>query len=300
VHEPNVAWPLPRETLSPSSLKEYQQCPESFRRKYLLNQWDRSSWSSITGSAIHKAQEINLGLKIVTGRDVELDEIGDLYRDAFRKEIEEEGGVEEIDWWKANGDLVTPAQALDTGSKVNEMYHKLVAVTLRPLAVEQWFTIRIPGVIPAIRGKIDILELHGGKIDMKFGGSAVQTPRKDWLLQADIYNLADDTPFAWHSCSWGGQYGPKIFTPVNAPNLLVVPDPERRRATEETVRSLVRGIAAHYHEFGMEEPWPGIGKTHTFACDYCAFNPSKGGNCVYWPRRFQSTPIKIYTESTLL
>lgn len=293
----HVQWPVPRERLSPSALKEFQQCPESFRRKYLLNQWDRSSWSGVTGTALHRAQEVNLKLKMITGQVVSMDEINDLYVTAFREEVEKEGGVEEIDWWQ-KGELVTPAKALETGRKVNELYHKLVAPTLKPIALEQWFTIRIPGVIPSIHGKIDLLELGGGKIDWKFGNTSVATPRKDWLLQADIYNLADETPFAWHSCSWAG----KIQTPVNAPALLVpAPSPEKRRATEETVRTLVRGIAAMYHQFGPEEPWPGNGKTHTFACDYCSFHPSKGGNCVFWPRSFEEPePIKIYTESTLI
>jgi PD-(D/E)XK nuclease superfamily len=296
VHSPNVDWPLARNTISPSALKEYQQCPESFRRKYVHDQWDRSSWSSVTGNAVHRAQEINLGLKIVTGTDVSEDEIDDLYRDSFHREVADAGGVEEIDWWKANGDLIPPSQAIDMGAKVNRLYHRQIAPTLRPLALEQWFTIRVPGVIPAIRGRIDLLELHGGKIDWKFGGMAVSKPRKDWVLQAEIYNLADDTPFAWHSCSWDG----KICTPINSPELMIRSTPERKRATEMTVRSLVRGIVAHYHEFGPDDPWPGTGKTHTFACDYCSFHPDKGGNCPYWPQTFEPQPLRIYTESTLI
>lgn len=295
------AWPLARENLSPSALKEFQQCPESFRKKYVLNQWDRSSWSSIVGSAIHHAQEVNMNLKIVTGEDVSLDEIEELYREGFLRELAESGGVEEVDWWKADGTLVKPDAAFETGRPINRQYHAFVAPQLRPLATEQWFNIRVPGVVPGIRGKIDLLELHGGKIDYKFGGTAVSKPRKDWLLQADIYNLADDSPFAWHSCSWGNKRnGPQIFTPANAPDLLRESTPETKRATEHAVRSLVRGIVATYNEFGPDDPWPGNGKTHTFACDYCSFHPSKGGNCPYWPRTFQPVPVRIYTESTLL
>lgn len=291
-----TAWPLARETISPSALKEFQQCPESFRRKYVLNEWDRSSWSSIVGSAIHYAQEINMNLKIVTGEDRPLDEIEDLYREGFRREVSESGGVEEVNWWKRDGTLITPAKALDTGRAVNRQYHQFIAPTLKPIATEQWFRIRVPGVVPVILGRIDLLLLDRGKVDWKFGGSAVQTPRKDWLLQADIYNLADETPFEWHSCSWAG----KIFTPANAPNLLRTSTMETRRATEHTVRSIVRGIVAMYHMFGPDDPWPGNGKTHTFACDYCPFHPSKGGACPYWPRTFKPAPIQIYTESTLL
>jgi hypothetical protein len=302
VAEGQSAWPLSRDTVSPSSLKEFQQCPESFRQKYVLNNWDRSSWSSVVGTAIHYAQQVNMGLKIVTGEDVSLDEIEDLYATGFRKEVEESGGIEEIDWWKADGEIVTPGKALDTGRAVNQLYHKTVAPLLAPLATEQWFRIRVPGVIPMIIGKIDLLLLHRGKVDLKFGGSAVGTPRKDWLLQADIYNLADDTPFEWHSCSWGNsRNGPKIFTPLNAPNLLIQSTPERKLATEHLVRALTRGISSYYYEFGPDDPWPGTGKTHTFACDYCAFHPSKGGACPYWPRPVGAPPpIRIYTESTLL
>lgn len=293
---PTIEWPLPRDTISPSALKTFETCAEKFRRQYVKGERDPSSWSSILGNAVHGAQEINLRQKTVTGRDVSKNEIEDFYAEAYRIEVEDSGGISEINWRKGDGSIVLPSKAIDIARPVNLLYHEHVAPTIQPLATEQWITVRVDGVRPRIVGKIDVIVQGAGKIDMKFGGSAVKDPRKDWLLQADIYNLADDTDFSWHSCSWGNsRNGPALNTPANAPGLLIKQNPERRAITEMTVRTMVRAITAYYRMFGPDEAWPGDGKSHTFACGYCPFHPDKGnlGGCPYWLKSAETVTVPV-------
>lgn len=297
-----MVWPLPpkagrsygdtKDTISPSALKTFQQCPEQFRRQYILGQWDTTSFSQVMGSAVHGAQEVNMKQKMITGVDLPPDEMDEIYSARFDWEVEQEGGVAEINWRDKDGSIVLPGRAKDRALPVNRLYHKLIAPHLTPIGVEVWFEITIPGVIPIVNGKIDLLIRGGGKTDMKFGGSAPKSPRKDWLLQAGIYNLADETPFEWHTGSWGGsRSGPSVFSPWNgAPDLRLESSDKDREVTRIIVRSLVRGILALYREFGPDDPWLGNGMISNFACDYCSFHPSKGGDCAFHTERPVALP----------
>jgi hypothetical protein len=297
----HVGWPIPRDTLSPSALKKFEMCPESFRRQYIKNEWDRSSWSAVLGNAVHGAQEVNLRQKTVTLKDMPLAELEDVFSQAFDDEVESNGGLSEIDWTRKDGSLLLPSKAKDVARPVNRLYHELVAPTIVPLATEQWIRVRVPGVVPTIIGKVDVMKLGGGKIDLKFGASAQKEPRKDWVLQAQIYNLADDTPFEWHTGSWGNaRYPAEVWTPANAPGLRLKRTEFEREQTEAIVRSYANAMVAMYRMFGPDDPWPGNGKVHLFACDYCQFHPSKGGNCSYWKSWKAPKPKPKLTEATLL
>ena len=185
----------------------------------------------------------------------------------------------EVRWRNKDGSVVLPSKAVDIARPVNELYHTQIAPTITPLATEQWISIppSVTGIPVRIVGKIDVIKQGAGKVDLKFGGSAVKSPRPDWLLQADIYNLADDTPFEWHSASWGNdRYGVTVNTPANAPALLKRSTPEDKAITLRLVRSLTAAIVAYYRMFGPDEPWPGNGRSHQWACSFCPFHPEHG------------------------
>lgn len=297
---PTLAWPLPRDTISPSSIATFIRCAEQFRRKFVLGQRDPTGVSGLLGTAVHGAQEVNLRQKVITGRDVPLHEVEDFYADAFDRELDSIGGVSEIDW-RMDDRKLTPSKAKDIARPVNRLYHEKVAPTIQPLATEQWIRINIPGVTPTIVGKIDILKQGAGKVDMKFGGSASKTPKNDWLLQAAIYNLADDTPFEWHTGSWGSErYGPAVHTPESAPALKLQSSALDREITESLVRSYAAAMVAYYRQFGPDDPWPGTGKSHQWACGYCIFHPDKGGNCKWWPPKVKPVRNVVVTAGNLL
>ena len=288
---PTLQWPLPKMTISPSAINTFVQCAEKFRRQQIKGEWDPSGWSAVLGSAVHGAQEINLGQKVVTGRDMSLSEVEDAYLASYDKQIDEAGGVSEINWRNKDGSVVLPSKAKDIARPVNRLYHEQVAPTVEPIATEHWMRLRIEGVPPVIVGKIDVLKQGSGKIDLKFGGNAPVEPRSDWLLQAAIYNLSDEGAFEWHTGRWGEKSEPAVNTPANAPKLLMKSSPQDRAITERMVRSYVTAMVAYYRAFGPDEPWPGTGKSHTFACAYCPFHPDRGGDCVYWPKAVKAPVV---------
>jgi len=269
-------WPLPRDTLSPSSIGVFIKCAEQYRRKYVLGQQDPFGVSALIGNAVHAAQELNYRVKAVNQRGVNLLEAEDKYLEAFESEVDRAGGYSEIDW-RMKDHKVRPGRAKDIGRPVNRLYHDTVAPKIQPIAVEQWIRIKIPGVYPVLVGKLDLIT-QSAMLDYKFSGSTLAKPRPDWLLAAGIYQLSNpDLPFGWHTGRWGGS---EILIPETTPTLWHQPQPGE--VVEALVRSYANAIIAYYTKFGPDEPWPGTGKSHTFACDYCPFHPSKGGNCFWW------------------
>lgn len=269
-------WPLPRDTLSPSSIGTFIQCAEKYRIKYVLGQRDQFGVSALVGNAIHAAQERNYRVKVVNQRGISLPESEDAYLEAFEKEVDEAGGYSEIDW-RIKDHKVRPGKAKDMGRTPNRLYHDTVAPTIQPIAVEQWIKIKVPGVYPEIIGKLDLVTL-AAMFDYKFGRQTVAKPRPDWLLAAGIYSLSNpDLPFGWHTGRWNGD---EILTPATTPALWYQPQPGE--VLEALIRSYANAIIAYYERFGPDEPWPGTGKSHTFACDFCPAHPSKGGTCFWW------------------
>lgn len=296
IEESRLDWPLPQNTLSPSAITKFVQCPEAFRQRYILGRRDISNWSGLLGNTVHRTQQINLGQKIITGRDLSMADLDDVYDESWTSELDDAGGPSEINWESKNGTMA-PAKAKDTAIPIARMYHDRVAPTIQPIATEYRLEVRIPGIQPKIIGYIDVVKELEGKIDMKFGAFAAKEPKNDWRLQAMIYNLADEGSFEWHTGSWGSdRYGPAVRTPEHFPALRIPYTPEDRRITIALVSNYVSAMAAYWYQFGPDDPWPGEGRSHMFACDYCPFHPEKLGGCTYWPRNIKMPP----KEATLV
>lgn len=295
-----IAWPLPIDTLSPSSINKFQRCPEQWRRQYLLGQWENPSASSVVGNAVHGSAQVNYTQKITSGTDLTANDIDLAYAEAFDQEIEDAGGPREIDWTMRLGkDRVelSPGLAKDRGVPLARVYHADVARTVQPIGSEEWFRVEVPGVPVPVRGKIDLITADSKK-DLKFGASAKKKPEASWQLQARTYMLVDattnrdgsvrvgnigDHAFEWHTGSWGGvRSQPKVITPEEEPTLRM----EKTRQTVVVAQAMIKAtsdaMVAYYTQFGSDEPWPTSAFQHTWACNYCAFHPSHGGNCFWW------------------
>lgn len=295
-----IAWPLPVNSLSPSSINKFQRCPEQWRRQYLLGEWERTSASNVVGSAVHGSAQTNYTQKVATGVDLSDGDVEDAYLAAFDQEVEEAGGPREIDWSIRFGRdkvRVGAGGAKDLGAPLARVYHQDVATRTQPIGSEEWFAIEVPGVPVPVRGKIDLITQHG-KRDLKFGASAKKKPEPAWQLQARTYMLVDATtdrdghtrignighlPFGWHTGSWGGKrYGPRVLTPADEPDLLMRKTEEMTRVTHAMIRATADAMIAFYTQFGSYDPWPTSAFQHTWACNYCPFHPGRGGNCFWW------------------
>ena len=295
-----IAWPLPMDTLSPSSINKFQRCPEQWRRQYLLGQWEPSSASSVVGNAVHGSAQVNYTQKIGSGMDLSIGDVELAYAEAFDHEVDEAGGPREIQWTMKYGSKrlnLKAGQAKDLGVPLARTYHENVAAKIQPVGSEEWFRVEVPGVPVPVRGKIDLITKNF-KTDMKFGASAKKKPEAAWQLQAKTYMLVDATtnrdgsvrvgnighlPFSWHTGSWGSdRTDPKVLTPRDEPDLMMMKTEQTVTVAHALIKASADAMVAFYRQFGPDEPWPTSALQHTWACNYCMFNPSRGGNCFWW------------------
>lgn len=227
-------------------------------------------------------------------------EIEEAYAAAFDHEVEENGGVKEIDWEMKVGQRkqrVSPGEAKDRGAPLARMYREAIAPRIQPLGTEEWFRVRVPGVAVPLRGKIDTITANA-KLDMKFGGTAKQRFDTSWLIPAYVYMLANETterngdvrlgnighlPFVWHTGSWGGPRSePRIHTPLTTPDLSLLHTPRVVAVAQANIKGTVDHMLALYRLYGPDDPWPTSALQHGWACSFCPIHPARGGDCYWW------------------
>jgi hypothetical protein len=113
------------------------------------------------------------------------------------------------------------------------------------------------------------LEIHGQEriIDRKRSGRAKNKPEPEWLLQADIYQLAVPLPHDWHVSVTTKM--PKVQLPEDLASLRHEVQPRER--VERMLVMLVRKLGWLYQTFGPDEPWPTQGTLHPWACGFCGY-----------------------------
>jgi hypothetical protein len=294
------SWPLPITSLSPSSMSNFQRCPEEWRRKYIKGEWKfDASASSVMGNAVHGSAEENYSQKRFTGVDLTVDEVEEAYAASFDKEVEVNGGPSEINWTIRIGKekvRLRPGEAKDRGVPLARQYRESVSPHVQPLGTEEWFAIEVPGSPVPIRGKIDLIT-ETKKTDLKFSAQLKTRPEPSWRLQALTYLLVDKTTekdgtvridslekhdFEWHTGTFGGMRSiPRVVTPADEPALSMKNDATSAQIAHKLIASTVQSMLACWERFGSEGPWPAA-LQHTWACNVCNFHPNRGGNCYWW------------------
>lgn len=265
----SVDWPdifPPR--LSPSSVALAAQCPEKWRRKYVLD--ERESWggAALIGIAVHRAAEINFGQKIDTHEDLPLDTVSDVAAQAFEDkvtEVESDG----IDWKD------TPrGEAKDQSVGLYRLYHTVVAPKTQPVAVETWAETRIPGV-PELFGRIDLTTSQGIR-DIKTTGRKMSEPRGDWRLKGMLYSRMTGLSVEWDVLT--KTKTPAVYTADELPGLRLEASPLVDRLVEHRLRATVGTLTDLLERYGPEEPWPTNATEHEWFCSYCSHRPT----CAWW------------------
>jgi hypothetical protein len=280
------AWPENIEHVSASSFKLFSSCPEQFRRRYLLGERQPPGAALVWGTADHKASEFNYRQKIESGVDLPLKEVQEVFAATVDAEVSEAGGLNEMDWKpdERSQKRKTIADVKDRGVKGVAAYHTDVAPYVQPEALEDPFSIRVPGVPVPIIGFLDVIAgpseqatgLEAGDpmgmrriIDRKTSGKKVNKPDADWQVQASVYQLARWLPHEWHVTV-------KTQNPyaiAGNPALLVKASTARKQFIMRMIRSLMLELGWCYLTFGADEPWPATrALVHSWRCDYCGFS----------------------------
>lgn len=172
---------LPVEHLSHSSIALLRKCPEKWRRRYILREYEPPSGSMIVGSSAGAAERINFEQKITTGTDLSKADVLDAFADEWRSR----SNVADIDWGSEKPDRVR-----ETGRAALEAYHELIAPGVRPVTVERQFTLRFEGVAWTFLGYLDLEEADGAVGDTKCKAKRLSQVDADSDPQATSYLLA--------------------------------------------------------------------------------------------------------------
>lgn len=278
--------------ISATSLKMAVRCEEQWRQRYILGKKIPPNLNLIGGSADHAAIEHSMVQKIVSGEDLPVGEVRDTFVNHIEERIEQAGGVGELEF---RGDETPQAKqrAVDDlrthGQQVVAAYHTQVSPTLQPITVEEKFSLQVPGVPVEVIGYTDLVALDAQAqiqighedtigqariIDRKRSGRAKTKPEPEWLLQADIYQLAVPLPHDWHISVTTKT--PKVQLPSD--NALLSHAVAPRERTEKTMQMLVKKLGWLYQTFGPDDPWPAGGKLHPWSCSFCGYRP----DCWAW------------------
>ena len=144
-----------------SSLGTMLRCGEQFRRRYIMGEIIPPGVAMGRGTAVHKANEVNLKSKIRTGEDIPLGDMKDAARDGFVAAFRNGVYLTKEDQPSKSRIL---NDALNESLALTECYAEKVAPSIMPTNTERTFLIDIGLDLP-LSGRIDAEQENGRKID---------------------------------------------------------------------------------------------------------------------------------------
>jgi hypothetical protein len=273
-------WPEEIDHLSASSVSMLIRCPEQFRRVYIKGQRRRPSAASIWGKSDHAAVAYNYEQKIDSGEDLPVREVMEKFVERAEHFIEE--GGDEIDWREEN-----PTTASDKirrqGSDLVACYQAQVAPVTMPELVEEPFRLEDPLFPVPLVGYTDLIANDWLAISQQLGSNrrlierktvamAKRKPDPEWAVQARLYQLIHKLPLEF-----------QLSVKSTNPKVLIDPEAYLQNVrpaaqTKAMVRGMMETLKGYYNVHGPDNPWPGYGQFHTWACGYCGFRP----DCYWW------------------
>lgn len=251
--------------LSASRLFAFQLCPEKYRRRYLLGEYEPGSGATVVGAGYDAAAQRNYGQKIVSGIDLALDDV----RIAAAEGFDTAAGEQEIQW----GDD-KPGALRDVTVNLAGAYHQIAAPAVQPLAIQERIEIDVPGVPVPIIGYMDVTETARA-IELKTAAAKSTVVKPEWRIQGLVYMLAQQKPVDFHLAT--KTKTPGIYTPDTEPGLRLDVTEARVSGSQRFLATLAENLVLAYNKWGPEEEWPG-NLAHTWACDRCSFRPT----CSWW------------------
>jgi hypothetical protein len=173
-----------------STLNMALRCGEQFRRRYIEGEIIPSSIAASRGTALHKANEVNLKQKIATRVDLPVSDMLDAARDAYVANLR--AGV-----FLAKEDVPRKNELLNEGLKqtltLTGLYAQAVAPKIVPIEIEREFSIDV-GLEWPLAGRIDH-EQDGVVNDLKTAGKSWSEGKINSELQPVFYSLAHEREF---------------------------------------------------------------------------------------------------------
>jgi hypothetical protein len=269
-----VGWPLRKGRLSASAIAKFIQCPESFRRSYVLGDPTVSQGKMIAGTAAHGSIEAVIAHAIAKAELATPAQLEATYHASFDQAVvnaRDRGGLE---WGRAEKrDLDSDsARAIGLNAALAYAREALPAVLGSGVeAVEQVFVTWVPGCPVPVCGLIDVAGVRSSR-DMKFGEKSASSVQPYWRIQAQMYGLARRLPVDFHTATWAG----KVQTELTHPGLRYPWSAADVLLASQAVATVSDAILMYANTFGTHRPWVGA-VTHPF-CSSCDYQR----DCAWW------------------
>lgn len=178
------------DSIHQSTLSMALRCGEQFRRRYMLGEIIPPSIAASRGTALHRANEVNLRQKVKSKKDLPVSDLQDATRDAYIKNLR--NGVflpKELQSEKR----ALLNDGLNQSLRLTGLYREAVAPDIIPIEVERSFRIDIGLDLP-IAGRID-LEQDSLVDDLKTTTKSWGPNRIFQEIQPVFYSLAHEYTF---------------------------------------------------------------------------------------------------------
>lgn len=287
LEEETYEWPPELDHLSASSFKMLVRCPEQWRQRYLQGRKWPPSLNMLAGGADHAAIEHSMRQKVESYSDLPVADVRERFLGELEQRVDNSGGINEVE---IKGCDTKPEKVREydgerkRGQEMVATYHTKVSKTIQPTAVEQSFSITVPGVKVPVIGYIDLVAgpvqgtlLDPGSlsiIERKRTMSSKSKPEPEWTMQGEVYQLFVPERYEFHISVFGVRE-PYVITPQTKETMQVALAPRKR--SEMLVRLIADEIGFNYMRYGPDTPWPAKGKLHPWACGYCGFRPDCWG-----------------------
>lgn len=172
---------LPVDYLSLSSIKQFQMCPWKWKLRYIDHLPEPPSGKMVLGSAAGAALAQHFGRQVDEGEGISTEQL----LDEFSSEWEDRCGREDVDYGSE-----IPGALKDSGAGALSIYHRIIAPSIEPVAVEREFELQWPGVEWKVTGFIDLEDSAGRVRDYKMTNKRISQAVADNDLQGTTY-LAD-------------------------------------------------------------------------------------------------------------
>ena len=168
---------LPRQHVSVSQINTYTRCPAEYYFRYIEGVTAPLKPAMYKGSITHSGIEFNYRQKIDSRQDLPIEQVKEYTSAQFDER------AEEVEWDEDKG------KAKDETLSLLELYHKEIAPSIQPVAVEERAEIAFVGKDYTLLGYIDVVDENGFIRDTKTTG---RTPSEDVIdnnLQLAAYSL---------------------------------------------------------------------------------------------------------------
>lgn len=176
------------EAIHQSTLNMALRCGEQFRRRYIEDEIIPPGIAAARGTGVHKANEVNLKAKVMTGEDLPLSDLQDAARDGFVHALR--NGV-----YLPKEDISAKDRLLNEGLndtiRLTRIYRQEVAPEIVPQEIEREFFIVVPGLPLPLAGRIDI-EREAKVDDLKTTGRSWPKDQIQKEIQPIFYSFVHE------------------------------------------------------------------------------------------------------------